>query len=99
MTSWITSLFLLALAFTANAQDKAIIVGAVLSESGSHAAAGAELRKGLVLWQEEVNRAGGLLGRTVELRLADDGSEAARAGREYARLISAGAQVLIGPYG
>jgi len=99
MTSWITSFLTLALAFAAHAQEKPIIVGAVVSESGAHAATAADYRKGLVLWQEEVNRAGGLLGRPVELRFADDASEAVRAGREYRGLISAGAQVLIGPYG
>ena len=30
----------------------------------------ADLRKSLLLWQEEVNAAGGLLGRRVELRAA-----------------------------
>jgi branched-chain amino acid transport system substrate-binding protein len=99
MTSWITSLLVFALALTAYAQDKPIVVGAVVSETGAHAATAADYRKGLVLWQEEVNRAGGLLGQKVELRLADDASEAVRAGREYRGLISAGAQVLVGPYG
>lgn len=99
MIGWITSaLALLCAALPAWAQQP-VVVGAVVSESGSHAAAAAEYRKGLILWQEELNQAGGLLGRPVDLRLADDGSEAARAGREYARLIAAGAQVLIGPYG
>src|SRR5205085_167995 len=50
-------------------------------------------------WQEELNAAGGLLGRRVELRFKDDGSEAVRAGEAYAELIRDGAQVLIGPYG
>lgn len=99
MTSWITSLLALGLALAAHAQDKPLVVGAVVSETGAHALTVADYRKGLVLWQEEVNRAGGLLGRPVELRFADDASEAVRAGREYARLISAGAEVLIGPYG
>src|SRR5207237_1202731 len=58
-----------------------------------------EYRKGLLLWQEEINAAGGLLGRRVELRFKDDGSEAVRAGEAYAELIRDGAQVLIGPYG
>src|SRR6185295_1866181 len=54
---------------------------------------------GLVLWQDQVNEAGGLLGRTIELRVLDDGSEAVRAGAAYAELIAGGAEVLIGPYG
>lgn len=69
------------------------------SQTGAHAAAGTEYRKGLVLWSEQVNKAGGLLGRPVELRIEDDGSEGAKAGRLTAALIKAGAQLLIGPYG
>jgi branched-chain amino acid transport system substrate-binding protein len=100
MTGWITSALALAAALSsAAAQEKALVVGAVISETGSHAAAAADYRKGLVLWGDEVNAAGGLIGRRIELRLKDDGSEAARAGVAYAELISGGAEVLIGPYG
>jgi branched-chain amino acid transport system substrate-binding protein len=100
MTGWITSaLAVAALCVAPLAHAQSIALGAVLSESGSHAADAGEYRKGLVLWQEEVNRAGGLIGRQVELRFADDGSEAVRAGRESARLIGEGVQVLFGPYG
>src|SRR2546422_11210329 len=100
MTGWITSALALAAALSsAAAQEKALVVGAVISETGSHAAAAADYRKGLLLWTEEVNAGGGLLGRRIELRLKDDGSEAARAGAAYAGLIAGGAQVLIGPYG
>ena len=100
MTGWITSALVLAAALSsAAAQEKPLVVGAVISETGSHAAAAADYRKGLVLWGDEVNAAGGLIGRRIELRLKDDGSEAARAGVAYAELISGGAEVLIGPYG
>jgi len=100
MTGWITSALVgLALASGASAEDAALVVGAVVSETGAHAAAGAEYRKGLVLWAEEANAAGGLLGRRIDLQLKDDGSEAVRAGAAYADLIAAGAQLLIGPYG
>src|SRR5947207_1311119 len=100
MTGWITSALLLAAVTTASAAaDEPIAIGAVVSESGAHAAPAAEYRKGLLLWQEELNAAGGLLGRRVELRFKDDGSEAVRAGEAYAELIRDGAQVLIGPYG
>src|SRR5436305_1101847 len=81
MTGWITSALLFAgLLSCAAAQESALVVGAVLSETGSHAAAAADYRKGLLLWTEEVNAAGGLLGRRIDLRMKDDGSEAARAG-------------------
>ena len=99
MTGWIISALLAAATVHAAAEDSAITIGAVVSESGAHAAPAGEYRKGLLLWQDEINAAGGLLGRRVELRFKDDGSEAVRAGEAYAELIRNGAQVLIGPYG
>jgi branched-chain amino acid transport system substrate-binding protein len=100
MTGWITSAFLFAAALSsAVAQESALVVGAVVSETGSHAAAAADYRKGLLLWAEQTNATGGLLRRRIDLRLKDDHSEAARAGSAYAELIAAGAEVLIGPYG
>ncbi|MBV9189174.1 MAG: ABC transporter substrate-binding protein [Betaproteobacteria bacterium] len=65
-------------------------MGAVVSETGAHAPAAAEYRKGLLLWAEQAK---------VDLRLKDDASEAAKTGPAYAELITDGAQVLIGPYG
>jgi len=98
MTAWIISLLALALA-AASAVAQPVVVGAVVSESGSHAAAATQYRNALLLWQEEINAAGGLLGKPVELRLADDGSEGARAASAYVELVREGAGVLIGPYG
>lgn len=88
-----------ALSALAAAQPKPLVVGAVISQSGMHAAAAAEYQNGLLLWRDQVNDAGGLLDRAVELRVLDDGSEAVRAGAAYAELIAGGAEVLIGPYG
>lgn len=88
MIGWITSAFFLAA--VATAQEKPLVVGAVVSETGAHAAAAADYRKGLLLWAEQAK---------VDLRLKDDASEAAKTGPAYAALIVDGAQVLIGPYG
>ena len=57
-----------------------LVVGAVVSQTGAHAAAAAEYRKGLELWRDEGNADGGILGRAIELHVLDDGSEAVRAG-------------------
>lgn len=81
------------------AQSPPVVVGAVVSQSGMHAGLAADYRKALLLWEAQVNAAGGLLGRHVELRLLDDGSEAAKAGRLYAQLVKEKADLLIGPYG
>src|SRR4051812_26254619 len=104
MTSWITRFLLAGLAFTAQAQPIAkaqpIIVGAVVSQSGAQADLAAGYAKGIRLWEGQVNAAGGLLGRPVELKLLDDGSDAVRAGELYHRLIrESKAHLLIGPYG
>jgi branched-chain amino acid transport system substrate-binding protein len=77
-----------------------VTVGAVMPQSGILADLGAELRKALILWQEEVNAAGGLGGRHVELALLDDRSASADAGKLYEKLIrEEKAELLIGPVG
>ncbi len=93
------ALFALAL-FPAQAQEKPLLVGAAMPQSGILADLAADLRKALLLWQEDTNAAGGLLGRRVELELLDDRSEAAAAGRLYEQLIrERKADLLIGPFG
>src|SRR5512134_1358492 len=85
---------------TARAQDGAVVIGAAVTQSGMLADLAADLRKALLLWQEDVNAAGGLLGRRVELRLLDDRSEPAAARSLYERLIRDDrADILIGPFG
>lgn len=98
MTSWITSCCLLA--FAALAQAQAIAVGAVVSQTGQQADLAAGYARGIQLWEAQVNAAGGLLGRPVELKMLDDGSDAVRAGALYRQLIrETKVDLLIGPYG
>jgi branched-chain amino acid transport system substrate-binding protein len=96
-------LWLLALCAAASpawAQQAPIVVGAVVPETGMLADLALPMRQALLLWQEERNAAGGLLGRPIELRLLDDRSEASAALRLYARLIEEErADLLIGPFG
>ena len=102
MTSWITKLLLLwglAASPLAIPQDSPVVVGAVVSATGAQAAAAEGYRRALLLWEEEVNAEGGLLGRRVEVRLRDDRSQGVRARAEYEKLIEEGAHALIGPYG
>ena len=76
------------------------MVGAAVSRTGAQGEFGADYARGLELWRDQVNAAGGLLGRRVELRLFDDGSQAVNAGPLYQRLIrEEKADLLIGPYG
>lgn len=77
-----------------------IRVGAAMPQSGHLADIAADLRKALLLWQEEVNAGGGLLGRRVELQLLDDRSESGAAGKLYEQLIREHkADLLVGPLG
>ncbi len=76
-----------------------IVVGAVVSATGAQASAAEGYRRALLLWEAQVNERGGLLGRRVEVRLRDDGSQAVRARGEYEKLVAGGADLLIGPYG
>jgi len=98
MTSWITRFLLAGLVSAAQAQP--IMVGAVVSQTGTLADLAAGYAKGIRLWEGQVNAAGGLLGRPVELKMLDDGSDAIRAGELYRQLIGeAKVDLLIGPYG
>jgi len=98
------ALLLLALAasaaFAQNAAQRPIVVGAGMPQSGLFADLAADLRKSLLLWQEEVNGAGGLLGRRVELQLLDDRSESMHEAKLYEQLVSEHkVDLLFGPLG
>ncbi len=97
--SFLIGILLALAAAPAWGQAAPLLVGAAVSETGALASLAADYRKALLLWQEEVNASGGLLGRRVELRLLDDQSDARRSGELYAELIRAKADLLIGPYG
>jgi branched-chain amino acid transport system substrate-binding protein len=82
------------------AQPAPVIVGAAVPETGQLADLGAQVRKGLELWRDHINAAGGLLGRPVALRLIDDRSEASASLHLYKLLIEADrVDLLIGPLG
>lgn len=99
MSFLIRILLLLLAAAPAWAQTRPVVVGAAISQSGALAPLAADYRKALLLWQDEINAGGGLLGRPIELRLHDDESDAPRAGELYAQLIREKADLLIGPFG
>ncbi|MSQ49538.1 MAG: hypothetical protein EXR30_04015 [Betaproteobacteria bacterium] len=97
---FVVSLCLSTLAWAQQANPLPILVGAALPQSGILADIAADFGKALLLWQEEVNAGGGLLGRRVELQLLDDGSAAGAAATLYAQLIlEHKVDLLIGPLG
>jgi branched-chain amino acid transport system substrate-binding protein len=82
------------------AQERPIVVGAVISQTGAHAELAADYLKGLQLWREHINESGGLLDRRLELKLLDDNSQAVRARELYGQLMRVDkVDLLIGPYG
>lgn len=90
---------LLALA-AAPAWAQPLVVGAVLPQTGQLADLAADVQKALQLWQESRNAEGGLLGRRIELKILDDGSEASASTRLYEQLIDAErVDLLLGPFG
>lgn len=96
------ALFLAALLGSAGAaaQSKPVVIGAAIAQSGYLADLAAGTRNALVLWQEQVNAAGGLLGRQIELKLYDDASDALRSTALYELLIKEDrADLLIGSFG
>jgi branched-chain amino acid transport system substrate-binding protein len=76
-----------ALATAARAQD-AIKVGEVASLTGKDAAFGQSSHEGTLLAVEEINAAGGLLGRPVQLLTEDNACQAGESGTAARKLIS-----------
>jgi branched-chain amino acid transport system substrate-binding protein len=67
-------------AVSADAQEKKpIVIGGSLPLTGQFAETGKWIERGMKFWVAEVNAAGGLLGRPVELKIYDDESNANKA--------------------
>src|SRR5262245_44829965 len=77
-----------------------IRIGASLSLTGKDALQGGYGREGYLLCQKQVNQTGGVLGRSVEFVIEDDGSEGKTAVRLYEKLITEEkVDAVLGPYG
>lgn len=72
----------------ADGSSDTIKVGAILSLEGSNALAGANCRTGMEMALEELNEAGGIDGKQVEIEFLDDKSDAVEALNCYNRLSS-----------
>lgn len=70
------------------AEGDPIVIGVSLPLTGDFADPGTGVQQGYEVWAADVNAAGGLLGRPVELRILDDASDPDRAVADYERLIS-----------
>ncbi len=65
-----------------------IVIGASLSLTGDFAVDGQNFKKGYQLWVSDVNAAGGLLGRPVQLKILNDASSPTQVVTNYDKLIS-----------
>jgi branched-chain amino acid transport system substrate-binding protein len=75
-------------------------LGMVTALTGPAKSLGLNMRAGVLAAFEEANRAGGINGRTLELRCADDGYEPARTGPTLRAMISNDAVIgIIGDVG
>ena len=66
-----------------------IVIGASLSLTGDFSADGQAFQRGYELWASDVNKAGGLLGRQVTLKILNDNSSPTQVATNYQTLFAA----------
>src|SRR6266496_357251 len=76
-----------------------IVIGASVSLTGDFSADGQAFKRGYELWMTDVNRAGGLLGRQVELTFLDDKSDPTQGSTNVQQLITSDhVNLVFGPF-
>lgn len=76
-----------------------IVIGVSVSLSGDFSADGQAVEQGYQLWAQDVNSAGGLLGRKVQFKFVDDASSTQQVVTNYENLISVDhVDLTFGPY-
>ena len=76
-----------------------IVIGASLSLTGGFSADGQAFMRGYELWRDDVNAAGGLLGRQVKLDIKNDASQPNQAVTNYQNLVNVDhVNLLFGPF-
>ena len=84
----------LALATSARAE---IVIGLMAPLTGPVAAYGEQVKNGAEVAVEEINKAGGILGETVVLKLADDAGEPKQGVSAANQLVGDGVRFVVGP--
>jgi branched-chain amino acid transport system substrate-binding protein len=67
---------------------KPLVVGVSLPLTGDFSQPGGEAKRGYEVWAAQVNKAGGLLGRQVQLKIVDDASNQDTVVTDYTKLIT-----------
>ncbi|MFZ5569606.1 MAG: branched-chain amino acid ABC transporter substrate-binding protein [Thermodesulfobacteriota bacterium] len=97
---WIIALVLHAAAIAVPVMAaETIKIGLMAPLTGSWASEGKDMQQIVMLLAEETNKAGGLLGRQVEIIPADDGGDPKTAALAAQRLSTQGVSAVIGTYG
>ena len=78
------------------AADDAIVIGVISPNTGALAAYGIGISTGADLAVEEINAAGGILGRQVELIHTDDQSDPTECLNAFNSLVAKGVQLIVG---
>jgi branched-chain amino acid transport system substrate-binding protein len=65
-----------------------IVIGISLPLTGDFSQPGGEAKRGYQVWQKQINAAGGLLGRQVQLKIVDDASNQDTVVSDYTKLIT-----------
>ncbi|MFI5889898.1 amino acid ABC transporter substrate-binding protein [Actinoplanes sp. NPDC051513] len=68
--------------------SKPMTIGISLPLTGDFSQPGTEARRGYEVWAEQINKAGGLLGRQVQLKIVDDASNQDTVVSDYTKLIT-----------
>ncbi|MEU0519130.1 branched-chain amino acid ABC transporter substrate-binding protein [Streptosporangium sp. NPDC006007] len=78
--------------------DGPILLGMLIPQSGSEAAIGPYMSNAAQLAVDEINAKGGVLGRKLELKTADDACDAQSAAAGANKLVTEGVKVSVGGY-
>jgi branched-chain amino acid transport system substrate-binding protein len=99
LRSVLAALLLLTAACSGGSGNGPILIGVSVSLSGDFSADGKALEHGYDLWAADVNAAGGLLGRQVQMKYVDDASSPQQVVTNYQNLISVShVDLTFGPY-
>lgn len=71
-----------------NDTSKPLVIGISLPLTGDFSQPGSEAKRGYEVWAKQINSAGGLLGRQVQLKIVDDASSQDTVVSDYTKLIT-----------
>jgi len=98
LTIFVLAAFLSGCAKKSGGDKDKITIGVMVPTSGSEAYYGNDMYQSYQLAVKEINDAGGVLGRQLELFLADDGCDPNMASQAASKIVSHGVNFVVGGY-